>query len=75
MACAENEGPDQSEHLCRLISVFAVYLYIAEYLDVEQRPLTDCTACPACILHKSIAGRFRPVSYPDGPITARCSFM
>ena len=29
----------------------------------------------ASILHKSIAGRYRPVSYPDGPITARYRFM
>ena len=27
------------------------------------------------ILHKYIAGRYRPVSYPDGPITARYRFM
>ena len=27
------------------------------------------------ILHKSIAGRYRPVSYPDGPITARYRFI
>ena len=27
------------------------------------------------ILHKSTAGRYRPVSYPDGPITARCRFI
>ena len=26
---------------------------------------------PASILYKSTAGRYRPVSYPDGPITAR----
>ena len=26
---------------------------------------------PASILYKSIPGRYRPVSYPDGPITAR----
>ena len=30
---------------------------------------------PANILHKSTAGRYRPVSYPDGPITARYRFM
>ena len=30
---------------------------------------------PASILHKSIAGRYRPVSYPDGPITARYRIM
>ena len=31
--------------------------------------------CPASIFYKSIAGRYRPVSYPDGPITARCRFI
>ena len=30
---------------------------------------------PASILYKSTAGRYRPVSYPDGPITARYRFM
>ena len=29
---------------------------------------------PVSILHKSTAGRYRPVSYPDGPITARYRF-
>ena len=41
-------------------------------------PLTDSLVVienPASILHKSIAGRYRPVSYPDGPITARYRFM
>ena len=27
------------------------------------------------ILYKSTAGRYRPVSYPDGPITACCRFI
>ena len=30
---------------------------------------------PASILYKSIAGRYRPVSYPDGPITDRYRFI
>ena len=30
---------------------------------------------PASILYKSIAGRYRPVRYPDGPITARYRFI
>ena len=30
---------------------------------------------PASILYKSTAGRYRPVSYPDGPMTARCRFI
>ena len=30
---------------------------------------------PAGILYKSIVGRYRPVSYPDRPITARYRFI
>ena len=30
---------------------------------------------PASSLYKSIAGRYRPVSYPDGPRTARYRFI
>ena len=30
---------------------------------------------PASILYKSTADRYRPVSYPEGPITARYRFM
>ena len=30
---------------------------------------------PVSVLHKSIAGRYPPVSVADGPITARCRFM
>ena len=33
------------------------------------------TLTPASILYKSIALRYRPVSYPDGPITDRYSFI
>ena len=32
-------------------------------------------AYPHSILHKSIAGQYRPVRVADGPITARCRFM
>ena len=42
-------------------------------------PLWACQRCtlliPASSLYKSIAGRYRPVSYPDGPITARYRFI
>ena len=34
-----------------------------------------CLINQASILYKSIAGRYRPVSYPDGPITARYIFI
>ena len=30
---------------------------------------------PASIFYKSIADRYRPVSYPDGPIMARYRFI
>ena len=30
---------------------------------------------PVTILHKSIAGRYRPVRVADGPITACCRFI
>ena len=30
---------------------------------------------PVSILYKSVAGRYRPVSYPDGPITAPYRFI
>ena len=32
-------------------------------------------AIPASSLYKSTEGRYRPVSYPDGPITARYRFI
>ena len=45
----------------------------------SQFPLRGCLPLtfpfPASILHKSIAGRYRPVRVADGPITARYRFM
>ena len=35
---------------------------------------SKCTPNPASILRKSISGRHRAVSYPDGPMTARYRF-
>ena len=37
--------------------------------------ITIAAASPVSILYKSIAGCYRPVSYPDGPITARYRFI
>ena len=37
--------------------------------------LTSNCSNPVSILYKSTAGRSRPVSYPDGPITARYRFI
>ena len=36
---------------------------------------TNLRSNPVSILHKSIAGRLRPVRVADGPLTARCRFM
>ena len=41
--------------------------------DLEQ--VIFVPSCPVSILHKSIAGRYRPVRIADGPITARCRFI
>ena len=37
--------------------------------------LFSLVGSPGSILYKSIAGRYWPVSYPDGPITARYRFI
>ena len=37
--------------------------------------VTVCLPFPGSILHKSIAGRYRPVRVADGPITARYRFI
>ena len=47
----------------------------AEYDRIEPILNKFWILYPASILHKSIAGRYRPVSYPDGPIAARYIFM
>ena len=42
---------------------------------IHGRSLDNQESIPASILYKSIADRYRPVSYPDGPITARYRFI
>ena len=54
-----------SGHLTVLSSVKA---YISNISCNNQKQQINS---PVNILYKSIAGRYRPVSYPDGPITAR----
>ena len=39
-----------------------------------QEKTSQHATFPASILHKSTSGRHRPVSYPDGPMTARYRF-
>ena len=61
---------------CKVFEILE-YLPFAIY-NIENipliRPLSD-SPNPASILYKPIAGRYRPVSYPDGPITARYRFI
>ena len=53
----------------------------SKWLLVGLHPVARSVQCtpsvssyPASILRKSISGRHRPVSYPDGPMTARYRF-
>ena len=55
----------EAKVLPHLLTVFYfLYLYNNVY----------CGTSPASILRKSTSGRHRPVSYPDGPMTARYRF-
>ena len=48
---------------------------IVNDINSNSRLLTDgASLYPASILRKSTSGRHRPVSYPDGPMTARYRF-
>ena len=47
-------------------------LEIGTWVKINNRMIT---VFPASILYKSTEGRYRPVSYPDGPITVRCRFI
>ena len=60
--CA-SEDTDQSAHSRVLFRIFAERSF--GYLKMYS---------PASILRKSTSGRHRPVSYPDGPMTARYRF-
>ena len=50
-------------------------------MSVQRRLKADCSfaslirAVPASIIYKYTADRYRPVSYPDGPITARYRYL
>ena len=59
--------------------VFHYYYYYYYYYYLSNISLFSIRKYeglnPAGILYKSTAGHYRPVSYPDGPITARCRFI
>ena len=54
--------------------LFTFFLHLC-YFSFSSYLLVLITLNPASILYKSIAGRYRHVSYPDGPITARYRFI
>ena len=59
---------------CLIIWGYDRYGYdvVQEDFKIQNSPILYGTVN---ILHKSIAGRYRPVRVADGPITARCRFM
>ena len=58
---------------------FVKWLFFSLKLSALLEDLVAEGSCkgssPAGILYKSIAGRYRPASYPDGPISARYRFI
>ena len=87
--CATRKDSEQSAHPRSLIIFFADCMCLLQppgYPKWDKRVLAILGRCtglsesllvihPASILYKSIAGRYRPVSYPDGPITVRYRFI
>ena len=53
----------------------AMVAFLDFHSERFQLSLLQVTPIPASILYKSIADRYRPVSYPDGPITDRYRFI
>ena len=66
-----NEGKRIFWHVCPTKTQISLRIQAA----CSASSLSARINFPASILYKSTAGRYRPVSYPDGPITARCRFM
>ena len=52
-----------------------LYIMIPKIVFPRNVSYWSSLPSPASILYKSIAGRYRPVSYPDAPITARYRFI
>ena len=66
--------PYQAAHvwIYKLLCIFVVRLWQKALL---QRCSSVQSNFRVNILHKSIAGRYRPVRVADGPITVRCRFI
>ena len=59
----------------RMRNKLQLYAYVTVICGRILHMYKQYKIIPASILYKSIAGRYRPVSYPDGPITARYRFI
>ena len=67
----------------RLMVIYLTYcglfettlMSIKEFVNIALSCKSVRQSRPARILYKSIAGRYRPVSYTDVPITARYRFI
>ena len=64
----------RTPYSCVPVIAFYINLYRAMNLSGELRSIVDLSRIPASILRKSKSCRHRPVSYPDGPMTARYRF-
>ena len=56
------------------VSYFSTKTYIVGTQYKHFTEVVLLSTYPASILRKSTSGRHRPVSYPDGPMTARYRF-
>ena len=65
----------QTDLSIHLMLVHTAYKITICFLGLELFFLHGRKTYPASFLYKSTAGRYRPVSYPDGPTTSRCRFV
>ena len=77
LRCNPRDGSCRSNCLIGNILIYSLQnegsYQIEVFLNRTRTRMT--TKIPVSILYNSIAGRYRPVSYPDGPITARYRFI
>ena len=60
---------------CKLNSFWKGVYYKRTEFSPRRIKFFTLRVTPDSILHKSTAGRYRPVRVADGPITARCRFI
>ena len=78
MGKAYKARPAEGYYVQFLEILYYVYIYIFPRLTNRliylKLKFSSSNIFPASILPKSTSGRHRPVSYPDGPMTARYRF-